>query len=207
MIIDTPPPGRVRGCRPPYLLRCLAASTALVALTVNAPPAAAQPVLDSGAPGGGEVLGTPPDRVTLTFTTPLSREYAQLAVSTRQGGTLATSTPHVHGRRVTASLVGEAPAGRYRVGYRVLTADGRPVSGSYAFTVRAARPGPGATTPGGPATRAVRASVRVEARSGGPGPAHHVSLAAVGAGLVAGAAMVARAVRRRRPRPSGPPLR
>ncbi|MGX2998803.1 copper resistance CopC family protein [Streptomyces sp. JNUCC 64] len=187
--------------------RRLAVPTTLAALAVwAAAPATAHPGPARGAPAPGTVLDVPPERVTLTFAHPMSSEYAQLSVSTRRGGTLATSSPRVTGRKVTVTLTDEAPAGRYRVGYRVLSQDGRPLAGSYVFSVRAPRPGPSATTPGGPVAVAVEASVRVEAGSGGPEPARHIALAAGGAALVAVAAATVRVVLLRRSgRPDGHP--
>ncbi|MFE9661032.1 copper resistance protein CopC [Streptomyces sp. NPDC005955] len=179
-------------------VRCLVAAVPLAAVTGTSSPAFAHPGFVHGTPGSGAVLATPPDRVTLTFSGPMSQDYAQLAVSTRHGGSLATSMPQVSGERATVELEGFAPAGHYRVGYRVLSAQGHPVSGSYTFTVRSARPGPGATQPGGPA--AVARTARHHALGEGASPARSVPLlAGVGAALVTVTAVGARVALRRRP--------
>ncbi|MFI6700883.1 copper resistance protein CopC [Streptomyces sp. NPDC050509] len=110
------------------------------ALAVSAPQSAAHTELVSSSPGNAATLGRPPERVTLTFSDEMTQKYAKLVV-TASGTTSdvgASGTPQVAGQVVSLALRPGAPDGRYTVGYRVVSADGHPVSGSYTFTVKTA---------------------------------------------------------------------
>ncbi|MEU8883402.1 copper resistance CopC family protein [Streptomyces hydrogenans] len=160
-------------------------------LAVSAPPAAAHTELNGSDPANDAVLDAVPRTVTLTFSDPMSQAYAQLAVTGPDGAALGDGAPAVAGREVTLSLKEARTAGRYTVGYRVVSADGHPVSGTSAFTVRpaptapsaAATPAipsgtiPPATAPSGPA-----GSPRPTATSASPSPTASLSRTAVASG-------------------------
>ncbi|WP_432016754.1 copper resistance CopC family protein [Streptomyces hydrogenans] len=160
-------------------------------LAVSAPPAAAHTELNGSDPANNAVLDAVPRTVTLTFSDPMSQAYAQLAVTGPDGAALGDGAPAVAGREVTLSLKEARTAGRYTVGYRVVSADGHPVSGTSAFTVRlaptapsaAATPAtpsgtiPPATAPSGPA-----GSPRPTATSASPSPTASLSRTAVASG-------------------------
>ncbi|MFJ3901640.1 copper resistance CopC family protein [Streptomyces sp. NPDC090025] len=121
---------------------------ALAALLAAAPPAAAHTGLTSADPTPNTVLSGPPRSVTLTFSDPMDPKYAQVAVTTADGAALTSGAPQVAGAKVSVPLrEGAARPGTYTVGYRVVSADGHPVSGSYTFTVRAAAPSSPSPTP------------------------------------------------------------
>ncbi|KAK1177075.1 copper resistance protein CopC [Streptomyces sp. NBS 14/10] len=107
--------------------------------------AAAHTGLDTSSPGANATLAGLPPRITLTFTDAMAEKYAKVAVTASDGTSAAAGRPRVDGRTVTLPLKAGAPAGRYTVGYRVVSADGHPVSGSYPFTVKVAdNPSPSA---------------------------------------------------------------
>ncbi|MFJ2784772.1 MULTISPECIES: copper resistance protein CopC [unclassified Streptomyces] len=119
--------------------RALTVPLALGTVALAAPLAAAHTGLENSSPERNTSLGAPPDQVVLTFTDPMAQKYAQVAVTAADGTTAALGAPRVSGREVSLALRPDALAGRYTVGYRVVSADGHPVSGSYTFTVEASR--------------------------------------------------------------------
>ncbi|MER8235182.1 copper resistance protein CopC [Streptomyces sp. NPDC094049] len=140
-------------------VRALTVPLALGAVALAAPRAAAHTGLENSSPARNTSLGAPPSRVVLTFTDPMNQKYAQVAVTAADGTTAALGAPRVSGREVSLALRPDALAGRYTVGYRVVSADGHPVSGSYTFTVEPAQPTrPAQPAPQTPQTRAARPS-------------------------------------------------
>ncbi|MFE7277211.1 copper resistance protein CopC [Streptomyces sp. NPDC057623] len=169
-------------------------ATALAVLAVSAPQAAAHTDLDTSSPGARATLAGLPPNATLTFSDSMTQKYAKVAVTGPDGKSAAAGDPQVDGKTVTLPLETGSPAGRYTVGYRVVSADGHPVSGSYTFTVKAAgSPSPSpraeqsADAPPSPAARAAKADAAAEEPSGTNtsalvgGGALVLTLAAVGA--------------------------
>ncbi len=66
----------------------------------------------------------------------MTQKYAKVAITGPDGESAGTGDPQVQGKSVSLPVDVRAPAGRYTVGYRVVSADGHPVSGSYTFTAR-----------------------------------------------------------------------
>jgi len=93
-------------------------------------------LLSSTPPDGARVAAAPP-AVTLTFSDPIDAQFVRVAVTTPAGTVPATAT--ASGPRVTVPVPAAGP-GAYRVVYRVVSADGHPVSGQLAYTVVAAPP-------------------------------------------------------------------
>ncbi|MEU6931082.1 copper resistance CopC family protein [Streptomyces sp. NPDC046374] len=115
-----------------------AAVTAL--LTVAAPPAAAHTNLDGSNPANGAVLATAPATITLTFSDPLAPKGAQLTATAPDGTALGDGAPTVVDRKITLKLKPKNAAGRYTVAYRVVSADGHPVTGASTFTIHPPTP-------------------------------------------------------------------
>ncbi|GHJ91232.1 hypothetical protein SNE510_07510 [Streptomyces sp. NE5-10] len=160
-------------------------------LAVSTPPAAAHTELNGSDPGKDAVLDAVPRTVTLTFSDPMSPAYAQLAVTGPDGAALGDGAPAVAGREVTPSLKKARSAGRYTAGYRVVSADGHPVSGTSTFTVRpapttpsaAATPAtPSGTTPPATASSGPAVPSRPTATSASPSPTAPLSRTAVASG-------------------------
>ncbi|MGI5442942.1 copper resistance CopC family protein [Streptomyces shenzhenensis] len=179
--------------------RVLVVPAALAALTVAAPQAAAHTELDTAGPAADAALASLPPRITLTFSDPMDGKCAKVAVTGPDGTSAADGSPEVDGRTVTLGLKSGAAAGRYTVGYRVVSADGHPVSGSYAFTLQKAvgSSSPPAEEPVAGTASPTPVADRANDGSGGPGgPA----LAGGAALVAAGVAASVFAVRRRKAR-------
>ena len=158
--------------------------TALLAVP---PSAGAHDVLVATSPAGDAVVDRLPEQVVLTFDAPAQALGTALVV-TGPTGPVQQGAPALVDTTVRQSLRGGAPAGEYRVAWRVTSADGHPVSGEYTFTTRlATRPRAGdAAAPAAPA--------QPGADSGGAGT---LALAG-GAGLAAVVLAVLLLGRRRR---------
>ncbi|MEU8744907.1 copper resistance protein CopC [Streptomyces sp. BPPL-273] len=121
----------------------LVVPAAWAVLALCAPQATAHTELDNSSPGANATLAGLPPRVTLTFSDEMTQKYAKVAVTGPDGQSAGTGAPQVQGKSVSLPVDVRAPAGRYTVGYRVVSADGHPVSGSYTFTVeKTDRPSP-----------------------------------------------------------------
>lgn len=102
----------------------------------GAPPALAHAQLVSANPAAGEVLIESPERIELTF----NEDLLDLADGTRvlvvdAGGVdHAAGPPVVEGSTVNAS-VADLRDGHYQARWRVISADGHPISGAVPFTV------------------------------------------------------------------------
>ncbi|MEX1651779.1 copper resistance CopC family protein [Streptomyces pseudovenezuelae] len=142
-------------------------AVAVTVLAVTAPQAAAHTELDTASPGASAALAGLPPRVTLTFSDAMTQKYAKVAVTGPDGESAAVGQPEVRDRTVSLTLDTGSPAGRYTVGYRVVSADGHPVSGAYSFTVRAS------DSPT-PAPRAVESAAEKRA-SAEPSPEKHAA--------------------------------
>ncbi|MDX3107743.1 copper resistance CopC family protein [Nonomuraea angiospora] len=111
-----------------------------------APPAAqAHNVLVSSDPKDGATLPAAPAQVTLVFDQAVRQGYAQVGVTGPDGSSWADGAAEVAAERVSVRVKPLPSAGAYTVGYRILSADGHPVTGKITFTLAA-----GAGT-GGPA--------------------------------------------------------
>ncbi|WP_018789703.1 copper resistance protein CopC [Salinispora arenicola] len=182
----------------------LAAALAAALLLVPAAPAAAHNSLKAATPAKNAQLATAPTEITLEFLQKLDPAFTTIVLSDAEQQKIPTGEAMVTGATGTISIDGPLPNGTYTVAYRVVSADGHPVQGSYPFTVAdpagaeapppvspAAEPDPTATD----ATSASPASATGgDNDGGGPG-----ALAVVGVGivlvLVAGTAVL---LRRRR---------
>ena len=116
-----------------------------VALLVGAAPAFAHTRLQSSDPADGTSLGAGPQRVSLTFNEPMQTGFATVTVIGPDGRPYQSGEVAANGGTVSIGVAPLGPAGRYEIGYRVVSEDGHPVTGSVAFTLPA--PGPAAATP------------------------------------------------------------
>jgi methionine-rich copper-binding protein CopC len=89
-----------------------------------------------------------PARVSATFNEALQPEFAAMTVVGPDGNLWSTGDPQVDGAVLSVGVRPLGPAGAYTVNYRVTSADGHVVSGSWSFSLAAA----GTGTPGPPAT-------------------------------------------------------
>lgn len=110
-------------------------------LATSLPASAAHTLLVSSNPPSGSTLKIAPHRVTLTFNEPLlvvkGAKPNSISVSTANG--LKVPAEAVVVRKNVISLVIKDfndSVGRIKVSYRVVSADGHPVIGSYFFTIK-----------------------------------------------------------------------
>ena len=125
-----------------------AAAPALAAPAPAAAPAAvtfapAHSALVSSVPADGATLSAAPTEIVLTFNENINASFTQVAL-TRADTTVALAPVAVKGPEVRAQISPPSPGpGAYRVAFRVVSADGHPISGETRFTVS----GPAVTTP------------------------------------------------------------
>lgn len=138
-----------------------------------ATPALAHNVLVGSDPAAGSSVANGPSRVSLTFNAPVQFGANTLTVIGPDGQHWEkTDNATVNGDSVTTSVAPLGPAGLYKVGYRIISADGHPVSGEVTFTLTKAGTGtpPGSSAGGGgvaPAGNTTATSASAGAASGG----------------------------------------
>lgn len=111
---------------------------ALTTLLVTAIPQAASAhagLVDSD-PRQNATVQTAPTSVTLTFSEDL-QQPGFLALSGPDGEQIALTDPAFDGPRISADVTGEAEGGAWALSYRVVSADGHPVTGTIPFEVDA----------------------------------------------------------------------
>jgi len=127
-------------------VRALASIAVVIAMaTAGTPPAAAHTVLVSSDPPAGATLTAGPDRVSATFNEDLQPGFAAMTVVGPDGNLWSVGDPSVSGAVAGIGVRPLGPSGQYSVNYRVTSADGHVVSGSWSFTVTqstTATPGP-----------------------------------------------------------------
>lgn len=118
-----------------------------MALTAPAPVASAHATRVSTDPADDAALTAGPARVSATFNERLQTTFAAMTVVGPDGNLWSAGDPSVQGAIVSVGLRPLGPAGTYTVNYRVTSADGHVVSGSWAFRLTVAgtgTPGPAA---------------------------------------------------------------
>lgn len=114
-------------------LAMTAALAPAAAAVVAAPAAQAHSTLVGTTPEQGATVDEAPKSVEIVFNEEISSEFATLTVMS-DGEDVAEGDPEVEGDTISVS-VPSLDAGTYTVGYRVVSADGHPVQGSWEFTV------------------------------------------------------------------------
>ncbi len=135
-----------------------ASSTLLVFLLAimslaGAPVASAHAVRLATDPAADTVLTMGPSKVSATFNERLQTTFSAMTVVGPDGNLWSTGTPRVQGAVLDMDVMPLGPVGAYTVNYRVTSADGHVVSGSWAFHLTVAgtgRPGPSAASASGP---------------------------------------------------------
>jgi methionine-rich copper-binding protein CopC len=125
----------------------------LAGLVGTAAPAFAHSQLLGSDPADGASLDAGPPKVTLTFNEDMPPGFDAITVIGPDGAAWQTGQVTTSGPTVSVDVAPLGPAGRYQVGYRVVSADGHPVQGSTSFTLTKAGSGtpppqpPAATRP------------------------------------------------------------
>ncbi len=94
-----------------------------------------------------------PARVSATFNEELQPEFAAMTVVGPDGNLWSTGDPQIQGAVIGVGVRPLGPAGTYTVNYRVTSADGHPLAGSWSFRLTVAAtgtPGPAAAKPAEP---------------------------------------------------------
>lgn len=120
---------------------------AFLTLVGFATPAFAHNQLIGSNPANEASVPSSPAAVELTFDQPVQNGEGlnAIAITGPEGTNWSVGPAEVASNVVTASVDGLGPAGVYKIGYRILSADGHPVSGELTFTLTTA--GDGAPAP------------------------------------------------------------
>ncbi|MBP2391887.1 copper resistance CopC family protein [Aeromicrobium fastidiosum] len=118
------------------LLRGIVLVTA--ALVLGAGPASAHAALVGTDPEDGSTLAAAPSSITFTFNENVSRR-AQVAVAAPDGSQVKVTGVRGLDNTVSAKLADVGQRGTYSASYRVVSADGHPVTGTIAYDVSAGR--------------------------------------------------------------------
>lgn len=130
------------------LARSAAAGMLLIAIAYTALStaggASAHAVRVATDPAENAALSTGPSRVSATFNERLQPAFAAMNVLGPDGRVWSTGEPLVQGAVVSIGVRPLGPSGNYTVNYRVTSADGHVVSGSWTFRLTV----PGTGEPG-----------------------------------------------------------
>ncbi|MDO1482087.1 copper resistance CopC family protein [Rhodococcus ruber] len=137
-------------------------AVAVSMLLLGAGPVQAHSALIGSTPAADAVLEASPDRIEPQFNQPINASFATVTVTDEDGTQRGGSRVDVTGDGVQVAVLEPLTPGGYTVGYRVVSADGHPITGSYTFTVTAAAAAAAvpsaATSPAPSATAAGEAS-------------------------------------------------
>lgn len=100
-------------------------------------PASAHDVLTGSSPADGSTVSTAPSTITLTFDQPVQNYQPVLTVTGPNGNRFSSGAPTVAGDVVSITVAGAGPAGKYTAAWRIVSADGHPVSGEISYTLAA----------------------------------------------------------------------
>ena len=130
----------------------LAATTAMLFLlsVLMAPTASTHADLQVSTPEDGESLEIAPEEIRLTFSEELFEELVEISILDAAGDLYSTieveQTPPP-GTDVIFPWPTQAPPGEYSIAYRVVSADGHPVTGTISFSYAATAPEPSTPEP------------------------------------------------------------
>lgn len=155
-------------------------ATAIAALTLAAVAVLAGPALSASAhdelvttdPAVDSVVTEAPTSVSLTFSAELLSDAgaSEMQVLDASGAQVQEGTPVTEGPTVTQALGGELANGQYRVLWKVVSSDGHPTSGEFAFTLDAAGEGPSAAPSETPTSEPSETAAPLPSASTSPAP-------------------------------------
>ena len=130
----------------------LAATAAMVFLlsVLMAPTGSAHADLQVSTPEDGESLEVAPEEIRLTFSEELFEELVEISILDAAGdlySTIGVEQTPPPGTDVIFPWPPQAPPGEYSIAYRVVSADGHPVTGTVSFSYAATAPEPSALEP------------------------------------------------------------
>jgi LPXTG-motif cell wall-anchored protein len=112
--------------------------TAFFCAVLLALPASAHSVLLSTVPATAGQVGSAPAEVVMNFNEEPQGRFSTIHITGPDGQRRDSGPVRVVNDAVTETLGGSRPAGRYVVDWRVISADGHPVSGEFSFTASSA---------------------------------------------------------------------
>lgn len=151
---------RARAAKSParFARRFAVGSAVAGLLVLCGTPAYAHDVLVASQPGNGAEVSTGPGEVTLRFDKPVQFGFDEVDVIGPGNTYWAAGPTTVSGDTVTAPVRPLGPPGVYTIRYRIVSADGHPVSGQSSFTLTTPGSGLPAAGPVVPVTAAVPAT-------------------------------------------------
>ncbi len=129
---------------------CLAAVLLIFGVAFGAPAAVAHTALTATDPVADSTVARGPALVTATFNEPLQPTFAAMTVVGPDGNLWSSGQAEVRDAQASVAVRPLGPAGRYTVNYRVTSADGHVVTGSWSFTLTepgSGQPGPAIDAP------------------------------------------------------------
>jgi len=123
--------------RPRVLAGLAAAVVGLLAVVLPAVPASAHAVLRSTNPVANTTVPTAPAEVVLTFSEAVSPVADRVRVLAPDGTRADSGAPVARDSELSIPMRTDVPRGTYLVSYRVISADGHPVGGSFTYSVGA----------------------------------------------------------------------
>ncbi|WP_395952328.1 copper resistance protein CopC [Actinomadura sp. 3N508] len=112
-------------------------------LAVSAAPASAHTALTASNPKKGSSVAAPSE-IVLTYTENI--RLPRVLLTDASGKQYQAGTAKAVDNKVTQPVSGALPNGKYTVGWRVVSVDGHPVSGTYKFTVEGSATGTGGSS-------------------------------------------------------------
>jgi copper resistance protein C len=122
----------------------------IVAAMAGAGAASAHATRVATDPVENTQLSKAPQKVSAMFSEALQTEFAAMTVVGPDGNLWSNGDPQVDGAVLSVGVRPLGPSGTYTVNYRVTSADGHVVSGSWSFRLTVAStgtPGPSASAP------------------------------------------------------------
>lgn len=108
----------------------------------GAVPATAHTALEASTPEDGARLDAPPEQIVLDFTESVRTRLSRVSVRGPGGEQFEQGATQSAADKVTQPVRPLGAAGEYEIVFRVVAADGHPLTGTVRFTM--SRPGPGA---------------------------------------------------------------
>ena len=190
-------PQRRRDLRRPAVVArvLLLALLATLGTLLWAPAASAHDELLDLEPGNNVTVTTPPTQVQLVFGAVVLKVGTQIRVTGPKGAVVSTGPVSIDQGTVVQKLIDSLPDGLYRVDWRVTSADGHPVSGTYTFTLKAAStasasPGASASASAPPASTPPAPAATAAGSTGDKDGSTSSGSGSPSTGLVVGAAAV-----------------
>ncbi|WP_211229552.1 copper resistance CopC family protein [Nakamurella lactea] len=171
-----------------------AGAAVLLALLIGvglALPASAHNTLTGSDPADGSTVSAAPTTVTLTFDQPVQNYQPVLTVTGPNGNRFSAGEATVQSNTVSVALDGAGPAGEYIAAYRVVSADGHPVSGEIRYTLAAGAAG---TATGSPAPAGSTPSAAAGDGSSGLGVWLWIGIAVAALLVIAAVVVILRSV-------------